>query len=85
MTAAASHAGGSTYPNGEGGIKVVHRSGGPQPLDGHCPSLAAIEGLLAHESSLSSQGPESGSHAYSTGGRGLSGSSEDAREHNCCS
>lgn len=69
------------YPNGEGGIKVIHRSCSPRPVEGHCPSLAAIKGLLAHESSLSRKRSEARCHAYGTGGRGLSGGSEDAREH----
>ena len=75
--------GGSAYPNGESGIKVVHGSSGPRPLDGHCPSLAAIKSLLARKSSLTSQGLEPEGHACGTGGRGLRGGSEDARKHNC--
>lgn len=69
-------------PDGEGGVKVVHGSGGSRPLDRHDPSLAATESLLARESSLARKGAEPVGHASGTGGRGLSGGGgSDARKH----
>lgn len=69
------------YPNSKGGIEAVDRSGGSGPVEGHGPALDAIRGLLAQETSLGSKRAEARCHAYGTGGRGLSGGDEDAREH----
>lgn len=70
------------YPNSQGGVQVLDRSSGPRPLVGHLPSFAAGgEGLFARESGLARKGAASKGHACGTGGRGLSGGDEDAREH----
>lgn len=70
------------YPDSQGSVQVLDRSSGPRPLVGHLPSFAAGgEGLFARESGLARKGAASEGHACGTGGRGLSGGDEDAREH----